>query len=618
MLTLKHRLFHPLLTVLVLLMLSNTAWAEVKAFLNQNKFYEGDPITLHLETSSNGNTKPNLSPLNKDFDILGTSSSTQINILNGRKRVKKSWSIELQPKNKGSLQIPAIHIGQEVTSALDLKIIDIPANLEEETKKHIFVESSVDIAGKSSYVQQQIPYTVKLYFDASMINGKIYSPSVENAIVEQLGEERRYRTLRNGKKYSVIEKHFVISPEKSGKLHIPATTVKGRMRVASANDLNNQNQRLQRNNQDTDFLNRFFNNTPFANDPFFKDFGGDFFSNRRTASKPFTTKSETIDVNVQPLPSEFKGQSWLPAEELTIEDSWTTSPPELRIGEPVSRILRLQAKGLAGSQIPKVEIPKPNNIRTYTDQEKTETRTDGKTVYGISEMKITYIPDESGSITIPAIKLDWWNVITKKQETFIIPEWNLRVSAVISGATPQTDDASLLVENQTVNTANLTSETEKSKLTSNSYTTLYWLLSLLALLTFLLVATLTYFYTSKRNHTSSKKMSKNSHSSHSIHTIKKALHQACHDNQQHEAAKQLLRLANASWKGNSPQNLGSLAMQVTQGKDAILELQRSLYAKNKRQWNGARLCDAIKNGLQVKSTITQKQNSELKPLYPTL
>ena len=610
------KLIHTLLTFLLLLSASNTAWAEVKAFLNQDTFFEGDPITLTLETSGNGNTKPDLSPLEKDFDILGTSTSTQVNILNGHKRVKKGWTIELQPKRKGAFQIPIIQIGQETTLAIDLKIIDIPPNVEKETKEHVFVESSVDIAGDQPYVQQQIPYTVKLYYDENIRSVKIYSPTVENAVVEQLGEDRRYRTIRKGKKYSVVEKHFVISPEKSGKLHIPPTSVKGRMNIASS-DKPSDSQNKRRDNQDTDFLNRFFNNSPFSNDPFFSDFGGDFFSNRRSASKPFTASSEAIDVNVQSLPAAFKGQLWLPAEELTIEDSWATMPPELRVGEPVTRVLRLRAKGLAGSQIPKIEIPKPNNIRTYPEQEKTETRTDGKTVYGISEMNISYIPDASGKITIPEIKLDWWNVITKKQQTFILPEWNLSVAEAIGGATPPINTSDNVINNNASNTVLDSNKTESSDgvSVSNNDNWLYWLLALFALIA---TAGLSYFYRVKRNNQPTKNIQNNTHPANNTKAIKAALQQACSDNQQHEAAKHLLKLANVSWKGdNPPQNLGALATQFIQGKEAILELQRSLYAKNNLQWDGTRLWNAVKNGLQEKSIITKQHDTQLKPLYPT-
>lgn len=600
----------------------NASAAEVKAFLNQDSFYEGDPITLTIEShgnsvNSNNGAEPNLTPLDEYFQVLGTSTSTQINILNGHQRSKKSWTIELQPKQKGKLQIPAIQIGQDKTLPVNLEITDIPADIQKETSKHIFVESSIDIAGDLPYVQQQIPYTVKLFYDVSMQSGKIYSPTVESAVVEQLGEDRRYRTVRMGKKYSVVEKHFVISPEKSGTLHIPATSVKGRMAIAD--NSNNQNRQRKNNSKDTaDFMNRFFNNSPFGNDPFFQDLGGNFFSGRRAAaSKPFTAQSEAISVEVQPLPKAFIGDLWLPAEELLIEDSWSKSPPELRVGEPVTRTLRLQAKGLAGSQIPKIDIPKPAGIRIYPEQAKSETRTDGKTVYGISEMNISYIPDAQGKVSIPEIKLDWWNVVTKKQETFILPKWDLSVAAGTAGLKAGDPITSSGINENQETSANPnpkdsrtieTASSESQSSTTSSNNTLSWLLSILVLILLGIIAYL-YFY-KPRNTLSNKQQ---------LATIKAALKKACESNNQHDAEKQLLRLVDASWKGDKPpQSLGSLAMQITQGKEIIQSLEQSLYAKDDTQWDGSHLWNVIKDGLHMKSQEKNQQHNGLKPLYPTL
>ena len=606
------------LSILLLstLLFINPAWAEVKAFLNQDTFFEGDPITLTIEANTNTQAGPDLSVLNQDFEVLGKSTSTQINILNGHKRIKKSWTIELQPRKKGAIQIPAIMLGQERTNPLSLTITDIPPELEKQTSEHVFVESSVDIVDERPYVQQQIPYTVRLYYDSAMQTGKIYSPTVKDAVVEQLGEDRRYRTVRKGKKYSVIEKHFVISPEKSGKLHIPPTSVKGRLTIA---DKRNRRQNGQRRDE-TDFMNQFFSNSPFSNDPFFKDFGGGFFSNRGAASNPFTANSEAIDVEVQPLPAEFKGKLWLPAEELIIKDSWAKKPPELRVGEPVTRTLILQAKGLAGSQIPDIEIPKPADVRLYPEQSKPETRTDGKTVYGIKEINLSYIPDVSGAIIIPKIKLDWWNVVSKKQQTFTLPEWTLNVAPAIAGAS---DKKATTTD---VATANEKSVLEKDQAkftdfvtenTSGSDSFGWKLVAIAGLLIILIYSFFHFIYKRKATSVKSKEIDV------TIDEIINSLRHVCEKNDKKQAAKLLLDLAAVSWGGqNPPRNLATLASEVEYGSDEILLLERALYAgdskkgDDQKEWNGASLWKVVKKGIKPKSVKSEIIKNDLKPLYP--
>ncbi len=584
----------------------NSAWAEVRAFLNQDTFFEGDPITLTIETNQNSQAQPDLGVLNQSFEVLGKSTSTQINILNGRKRIKKSWTIELQPHKKGTIQIPSIMVGQEKTKPLSLKITDIPPELEKQTSQHVFIESTVDLKNQQPYVQQQIPYTVRLYYDSAMQTGKIYSPTVKDAVVEQLGEDRRYRTVRKGKKYSVIEKHFVISPEKSGTLHIPPTSVKGRLTIARKG---NEDQLQRRDN--TDFMNRFFNNPPFSNDPFFRDLGGGFFSNRGAASKPFSANSESIDVKVQPIPKEFNGKFWLPAEELVIEDSWARNPPEFRVGEPVTRTLVLQAKGLAGSQIPDIELAKPANVRLYPEKGKSETRTDGKTVYGIKEMNISYLPDTEGKIVIPEISVDWWDVKTKTQKKFTLPEWTLNVAPAIDGASKKT----VAVDKpETGNQSSLTSESVKNGNPESDNKAIrispFWWAVVTAIT--LIALLLYYFFNRKKTHSAQSKVAHIA-----VDEIRKALQHACEKNDKQQAEKWLLALAEASWHDAAPpHNLTALAAKVQQGSAEILALERALYADEDNKWNGQALWNSVKNGLKTKPVKTAKTGNVLKPLYP--
>ncbi|MEE9445964.1 MAG: BatD family protein, partial [Cocleimonas sp.] len=83
------------MVVIMLLTMSN-ALAAVKASLEQATVYEGDPITLLIETSQNTNAKPDLSVLQKDFQVLATSTSSQVNVFNGERSFKKTWTVSLQ------------------------------------------------------------------------------------------------------------------------------------------------------------------------------------------------------------------------------------------------------------------------------------------------------------------------------------------------------------------------------------------------------------------------------------------------------------------------------------------------------------------------------------------
>lgn len=581
----------------------SSAFADVSASLQQNTVYEGDPITLLIETSQNTNAKPDLSVLAKDFQVLSTSTSSQVNILNGKRSFKKTWTVSLQAKKKGEIDIPAINIGNEKTQALKVTLIDLPTEVKEETKKHVFVESSIDSLGDKTYVQQQIPYTVKLFYDSTMQSAEMLPPEIDNAVMEQLGDDRRFQIQRAGKLFTVVEKHYVISPEKSGKLHIPPTVIKGRLSQPS-----NNKSAQQRGSNNQDFLNRFFQD--FRQDPFFNNspFPDDLFSQQnRGASKPFSIKSKALEVDVLPVPKEFTGSVWLPAEQLIVKDSWTKSSPALKAGEPVTRTITLQAKGLAGSQIPAINIQKPEGIKMYPETPSSETRTDGNTVYGIQRLKLSYIPNKSGNITIPEIKINWWDVKNKKQKVATLPAWNLNVA---KGDFAEEEPSAITEKEAAPYDKPVKNNTENDKNTTN------WGVITSSLLGILFVGIAFWF--SRRF--LDKKLTPSPESSRENEkqrTLSNLLN-ACANNDPKDAEKNLINYVQLAWNDNSIQSLPSISKQLQSGDDVILELEQTLYGNNRDNWQGRKLSQLVEKGLQEKSASNKSMSdSGLQPLYPS-
>jgi hypothetical protein len=610
---------YPKIIISALLLLAaviSPVFADVKAYLNQSDFFEGDPVTLKIETTTNSNAKPDLSPLQKDFTIIGTSANSQISIMNGQRTFKKSWTVELQPNKKGKLQIPSITLGDKKTNALSLVIADLPPEVTAETSKHIFIETSINTEGKSTFVQQQIPYTVKLFYDATMQTAQIQTPVFKNANLEKLGADKRYEVVRAGKRFSVVEKRFVISPEKSGTLHIPPASVTGRIALSGGDS-----QTLRRRMDETDMLNNFFND--FRNDPFFKDsFAGGFLSSRsRGPSKPFTLRSESIDVDVLPVPDAFTGSSWLPAEDLVIKDSWATNPPDLKVGVPVTRSLTLQAKGLDSSQIPDIVFPTPKNIKSYPDKAKSETRTDGNTVYGIQHTEINYIPDTAGKITIPKIKVDWWDVKKKKQRTFVLPAWNLNVAPDLSDYTNPEDQNTPSANNspETSIESNAVEKIDNNPTLLSNISEKYWgwRIIIAAPLALILFAYLIYRYNYRRKKQHkplrSKMPTKKTQDAKVVHSV---LLQACKNNNKQQAATKLITYAQIKWQDDSVQNLGNLAARLSHGSGIVRELEQSLYSINAEKWDGKALAKLLEDGLQQKQMIKPNLSDGLTPLYP--
>ncbi|MGB5338697.1 MAG: BatD family protein [Gammaproteobacteria bacterium] len=100
-----------LLAALLAAGLSAPALAGVRAQLDRNTVYEGDPVILIIESDGQHSGEPDLAALNRDFKVLGNSTSTRVSIINGRRSDKTSWTIQLEPRHKGKLTIPPVRVG---------------------------------------------------------------------------------------------------------------------------------------------------------------------------------------------------------------------------------------------------------------------------------------------------------------------------------------------------------------------------------------------------------------------------------------------------------------------------------------------------------------------------
>lgn len=594
-------------------LISGQAFAQVKASLAQQSYFQGDVITLKIESDKNLRGEPDLSPLSGVFNVTGSSANSQVSIINGTRSYKKTWNIELQAKTTGQFVIPEIQLGNETTEALKISIKELPPEIAAETKKHIFLEAAVDIKNAEIYVQQQIPYTVKFFYDVAMQTGEVILPTIEDANIRIVGKEKKYQVDRAGTNYVVVERRYVISPEKSGELVIPPTIVQGRIALT-----NGDSPQLRKRMNEVDMLNELFfdlNSNSSFNNPF-----DPFFSRRSIGpTRPYTAKSEEIQVSVLPVPDSFTGSAWLPAEEIKMEDSWTTNPPNLKVGEPVTRSIVMQVKGLGSSQIPEIFIPKPAGVKVYPEQVQTDTPNDGNTIYGIQRVDITYIPDKSGKVIIPEINVDWWDVNNKQQQTYTLPEWNLNI------ATGTLQESDVNVEPEVMDDINPESESTVEEVFATIPN--YWgwevLLSLIALIVILL-GSITLI--GKRFRKSPKQTLKKKKRKALVNqrALKKSLLQACNNNENKVAADLLIKHSALLSPEDDIQSLGAVAKNITQGQEVVKELENNLYAAvsysdsglKTEHWQGQKLHKLVSDGLQFKSINEAPTSFGLAPLYP--
>ncbi len=590
------------LSLMVLLMLPSSAQAAVQASVDRAVVYDGESFTLTIRSDGKQKAMPDLSLLEKDFYILGSGSSQQVQIRNGVTSSSTSWNITLQPKASGQFHIPSMRIGNELTNPIQLTVKAPPVASSVMDGQHIFIETEIESPEKPVYLQQQIIYTVRLVFDRPILEGSLSDPAPVNALVEQLGKNNRYSTQRNGSSFTVIERRYAIFPEKSGELIIPPLRFVGSL-------VSEQRRRAR----------------PSLIDPSMQQFfGGDPFAGAFDRGKPVTVQGKPVSINVLPRPASFSARNWLPSAELELRDSWVDQPPEFKVGEPVTRSITIQAKGLLATLLPALDVAEVDGVKVYPEKPESETRTDGTWVYGIKKQSLSYMPTRAGTLLIPELKLSWWDTEAGLERTAVLPAWSVNV---LPGK-GQPADTAIQAEAEASKKQQEKSSSYEGEADSDSQPgRKEWEIktSQKSGLLILVVIALIYILYRSRKRGSGNRMSENSTQSviermtpapvRSQRELSKKLQDACESSNARAAADALLEMAAQIKPDNPPKTLPALASMLEQGSEDLIKLDRFLYATDDVAWDGRAFCERFKKGLSFRKN-SKSAHDILEPLYP--
>ena len=622
--------FFAMLLMALLFVSDNLLAATVSARLDRSTITLGETATLTIDVSGAGSTQPDLRPLKKDFDIVNTGTSTQIQIINGHRSDRRELNISLQAHKTGQLTIPAIHIGKQQTRPLKLTVKDIPAVSQSAYGKSVWIEmdSPMKKYDRDIMVQQEVPVTVKLFTSLPLTDVSLSAPSAEHTIVEKLGDDIQYDTQRNGKHYQVVEQHYVLFPEQAGDLVVKPVILRA---------LTPDNSQPQKRSGSTPFKSGF--DDPF-NDPFFKNaFGGNsriqqMLQRSRmmlggSQGKSITLRSNGIRFDVAHIPEEARGQSWLPARQVSLSSSWQTNPPALVTGEPATLTIAVKADGLTGTQIPTLQIPENStHYSVYAEPAEMKSLTDGEHAIGISKQTFTIIPEQAGALNLPEIKLAWWNTRTRQLQWARLPGLKLNVKQGITSNAPQqplTPDSSENTPLPDESTSNATpsaaTQTQLMQFITENRE-MFW-----GFVIILILVSIAFFRYSKqvsRNTTVINEQKTASREQQKIATQKLKLMlqeaiTACENGNAQQTASALLQWAKLAWPDLSPVSLIDIADNIVAGADNIRQLHQYLYQPYDphSHWQDPQLAELLRKGLQRKTARTQGDNKNtLPPLYP--
>ena len=568
-----------------------TCDAAVRAQLDRQTISIDETVNLIVEADGALNSIASLdtSGLEKDFSILNNSSSSNFQIINGSSKATKTWTLELEPKRTGTFTIPPFSIGGEKTSALTLTVTTptpLTPGVSGTNLPDVFIEVTPEME-TPAYIQAQITISVKLFIKSQLrlSEASLEEPSLGHATIIKLGDDRRYQSHKNNATYQVIERKYAIIAEEGHEVTIPPLLFQAISTSGGSRHL--------------------------LADPFFDRFSG--------RGQRLRIRSQELKIALTQIPDDFKGKVWLPARQVSIMEN-LDGKKELKVGEPLTRTIQIEALGLTAEQLPSINPKTPDGAKIYLDQAEHKTKIDGDLLHAVKRQAMAFIPSREGLFTLPEITIDWWDVVNNIQQRAVLPAREIKVvkaAGQVSKAPPQNSEP-------TPSTSHPETEPENAKspdstavnLTPTNSTHLWQGISAILLLVWI-VTLMLWIKARRRPGKPRKKETKpEKKQSESRDPIKKA----CLANNPLAAHQAILDWAAASWPQTPPTNLKAVAATLKNPElnKAFANLEETLYSPTAQTWDGSHFWQTVANNLQKKTPTnsSRKQKKGLPPLYP--
>jgi len=378
---------------LFLLMATSWASAATRAWLDRDNVAQGEPVTLNIETDQRS-AGPDYDVLRADFGISAQQSSRQMEMTQGTVTVRSLFAVVLTPRRAGTLAIPALQVGADMTAPLHLTVTagagassgpspagasNAPANARGD--ENVFVETRVD--DTQPYVQQSVGVVVRLYYATQLAAGALELDAPEGASLQQVGDDANTVQTVNGRAYNVAERRYLLVPERSGVLQLPGAKFTGR-----------------------------------AVGGFFDDYFG-----RGNGELSARSAATTLQVRAQP---DNAPQPWLPLRDLHLR--YTATPQRAVAGESAQIVIEATAVGATRAQFPDLVLPPVGDAQVFPEPAQFDERFVGGSPQLKWTRRFSLVPNRAGRLVVPGVRLDWWDVRAGAMKTATLPDLTLDVA----------------------------------------------------------------------------------------------------------------------------------------------------------------------------------------------
>jgi len=535
---------------------------SVTSKLSSSSITKDESVTLEV-VAIGLDAELDTSALNKDFEVVGRSSSREVNtVMDANQKIRTTsvvtWALQLLPRKIGLLTVPAVTVGSLKSQVHTLTVNALPTG----ASRDVFLEAHVDTT--TPWVQSQVLLTLKVYQGLDIVEGGLGSPQAENLIVERLGDDETTKEFIDGREYDVTIRRFALLPQKSGELLIDPITLS----ISILAD-------------------------PQRSRGFF------------APTRKLTRRTDGITLNVKPRP-ESGSSWWLPAKAVQLTGSWIGDVDAAQVDTPLTRSIILRASGVSDSQLPDIETPTVEGASLYAEQPERRLGSHGQGLLSEVALKWAVIPQKAGEFILPEVAIDWFNTNTGKIETVRLAEERIQVkassvSSVSQPSVPTKNEATQLSlqnesnKNLPVDLDDSSSDTLagntliQSQLQHLESSVTLWKRLMSAMLV-LWLATIAFFYWQYRK----RKYPGQSRSKATLGAVRNAARDtvdrvqplagvisSCKEGDLKKVKSSLIEWSERQWPDDSPKTLGALAARLPSGeaRESIRQLDAALYSK---------------------------------------
>lgn len=368
-------------TVFLLAMLA-TVQAQagtLTATVDRTRMNNNETLALTLQYDDDADEEPDTRALEQQFNILSNNKASSISIVNGDASRTTTWYYELLPRKTGTLLIPSFSINGDFSEAITVEVGTGPKN-SAQAQQDIYSETILD--KDRVMVQQQAVITWRLVSKLNISDPKFMPPQIDGVLAQDLGSRLYQRAASDGSTERVIEQRYALFPQQSGHVIIPPQQFQVTVNTMRRSSM------------------------------------GIVHPGRTQARIP--TEQQQLDV----LPADTQQLSdWLPATALEISQELTGTGPgqQATVGEAFTRTVKIRAEGLIAEQLPALEL-QGDGFKAYSEKPVLENSHDEQGVTGVREERAAIIATRPGKLTLPAIRIPWYDVAAAQWREAVLPE----------------------------------------------------------------------------------------------------------------------------------------------------------------------------------------------------